>query len=316
MNPVLTGLLVFGCVFGAALLAMRLRAALPQHHLSADTKDTVKLAMGLVATMTALVLGLLVASAKGSYDTARSEITQMAAKFVVIDRILANYGPAAAEPRKQLRDAAERTVVLLWPDSRSQSAELDPSASSGETLYDAIQKLSPQNDEQRWLKSQCLALAVELGQMRWLLFEQSDTSISTPFLVVVVCWLAIIFFSFGLFAPSNSTVIATLLVAALSVSGAIFLILELDPPFRRDDPDFQPAHAHRFNPSRTLMNSDETQPTASPPASRSPRWECRRGRLTNTTRRPCSGTRRGSGSTSWSSPAAPPAISIAVIVST
>jgi hypothetical protein len=103
MNPVFTGLLVFGCVFGAALLAMRLRAALPQHHLSADTKDTVKLATGLVATMTALVLGLLIASAKGSYDTARSEMTQMAAKFVFLDRILANYGPEAAEPRTQLR---------------------------------------------------------------------------------------------------------------------------------------------------------------------------------------------------------------------
>ncbi|MGO8836253.1 MAG: hypothetical protein ACLQAH_04665 [Limisphaerales bacterium] len=231
MSPMTTGLLVFGCVLGAALLAMRLRTALPPHHLSADTKDTVKLAMGLVATMTALVLGLLVASAKGSYDTARSEMTQMAAKFVVLDRILANYGPAAAEPRKQLREAAEHLVVLLWPASRSQSAELDPSASNGEALYDAIQQLSPQNDEQRWLKSQCLALAIELGQMRWLLFEQSDTSISTLFLVVVVCWLAIIFFSFGMFAPSNSTVIATLFVAALSVSGAIFLILELDRPF-------------------------------------------------------------------------------------
>lgn len=231
MNPVFTGLLVFGCVFGAALLAMRLRAALPQHHLSADTKDTVKLATGLVATMTALVLGLLIASAKGSYDTARSEMTQMAAKFVFLDRILANYGPEAAEPRTQLRQMAERIMVRLWPDSRSQPAELDPAATKGEVVYDAIQKLSPQNDEQRWLKSQSLTVASELGQMRWLLFEQSDTSIATPFLVVVVCWLAIIFFSFGLFAPSNSTVLATLFVAALSVSGAIFLILELDRPF-------------------------------------------------------------------------------------
>lgn len=231
MTPISTGSLVFGCVFGAALLAMWLRAALPQHHLSADTKDTVKLAVGLVATMTALVLGLLIASAKGSYDTARSEMTQFAARVVFLDRILANYGPEAAESRVQLRNLTESIVVHLWPDTGSQRAELDPSASNGEALYDAIQKLSPQNDEQRWLKSQSLGTAVELGQMRWLLFEQSDSSISTPFLVVVVCWLAIIFFSFGLFAPSNGTVFTALLVAALSVSGAIFLILELDQPF-------------------------------------------------------------------------------------
>lgn len=231
MNPISTGLLVFGCVFGAALLAIWLRAALPPHHLSADTKDTVKLAVGLVATMTALVLGLLIASAKGSYDTARSEMTQMSAKLVFLDRILANYGPEAAGPRAQIRDMAELIMLRLWPDTKSQPANLDPSASNSEALYDSIQKLSPQNDEQRWLKSQSLGTAVELGQMRWLLFEQSDTSISTPFLVVVACWLAIIFFSFGLFAPSNGTVVASLFVAALSVSGAIFLILELDRPF-------------------------------------------------------------------------------------
>jgi hypothetical protein len=231
MTPIATGLLVFGCVFGAALLAMRLRAALPQHHLSADTKDTVKLAVGLVATMSALVLGLLIASAKGSYDTARSEMTQFAAKVVFLDRVLASYGPEAAESRVQLRLLTERIVVHLWPDTGSQSANLDPTASNAGVLYDAIQKLSPQNEEQRWLKSQSLGTAVDLGQMRWLLFEQSDSSISTPFLVVVVCWLAIIFFSFGLFAPANNTASAALLVAALSVAGAIFLILELDQPF-------------------------------------------------------------------------------------
>lgn len=231
MSPAATGALVFGCVFGGALLAMRLRAALPQHHLSADTKDTVKLAMGLVATMSALVLGLLVASAKGSYDTERSAVIQMAARIAFLDRMLSFYGPEATETRRLLRHAVESMVDRIWPDSKNQHAQLDPAASNNEALYDAIQKLSPQNDVQRSLKSQALGSAMELGQMRWLLFEQSDTSISTPLLVVVVCWLAIIFVSFGLFAPSNNTVVATLMVAALSVAGAIFLILELDRPF-------------------------------------------------------------------------------------
>ena len=113
MNPISTGLLVFGCVFGAALLAIWLRAALPPHHLSADTKDTVKLAVGLVATMTALVLGLLIASAKGSYDTARSEMTQMSAKLVFLDRILANYGPEAAGPRALL-PALQRSYCSIF----------------------------------------------------------------------------------------------------------------------------------------------------------------------------------------------------------
>jgi len=231
MSSFTVGTIVFACVFGAALLAMRLRAALPQHHLSADTKDTVKLAMGLVATMAALVLGLLVASAKGAYDAQKSAVVQMAGKIAFLDRMLAHYGPDAAEARTMLQRAVEGAIDRIWPENRSQEAQLAPNTANGEALYDAIQNLAPQNDVQRSLKSQALAIALDVGQMRWLLFEEAGPSISTPLLVIVVFWLAILFFSFGLFGASNSTAVAALLVAALSVSGALFLILELDHPF-------------------------------------------------------------------------------------
>jgi Protein of unknown function (DUF4239) len=231
VNVGVIGMIAFACIFGAALLGMRLRAALPEHQLSAETKDSVRLGMGLVATMAALLLGLLVASAKSSYDTQKSEVTQMAAKLVFLDRVLAHYGPEATETRELLRRATERVIDHMWPDKGFQQAQVDPSASPADVLYDSIQKLSPKDDVQRALKSQALGIAVDLGQARWLLFEQGGSSISTPMLVVVLFWLAIIFLSFGLFAPSNKIVIATLFLAALSVSGAIFLILELDRPF-------------------------------------------------------------------------------------
>ena len=231
MNSSLVGLIVFACVFGAALLAMRLRAMLPEHHLSADTKDTVKLTMGLVATMSALVLGLLVASAKGSYDTQRTAVIQMAGKAVFLDRVLAHCGPEAAEARATLHQSMEGAMAQIWPESSRQAAQLAPNVARSEALLDSIEKLAPHTDPQRASKSQALSIAWDLGQMRWLLFEQAGTSISTPLLVIVVCWLAILFFSFGLFGPSNPTAIAALLVAALSVSAAIFLILELDRPF-------------------------------------------------------------------------------------
>src|SRR5438093_1434458 len=99
MNTTLTALIVFGCLVGAVLLGRALRRLLPEDHLAADSRDTIKLAMGLVATMTALVLGLLVSSAKGAYDTKRSEVIQMAAKVAFLDRLLSLYGPEAAEAR-------------------------------------------------------------------------------------------------------------------------------------------------------------------------------------------------------------------------
>lgn len=231
MNPLTIGAIVFAGVFGGALLGLRLRAALPQPHLSAETKDVVKLAMGLVATMTALILGLLIASAKGSYEVQKSGVIQMSAKIAFLDRVLAFYGPAAAEARAVLRSTVEDALVRMWPDGKSQPPRMDPGPSAGHALYHAVQKLAPRDDEQRALKSQAAQIVMDLGQMRWLLFEEAGSSISTPLLIMVGAWLALIFTSFGLFAPSNNTVIVALMVASLCVSGSLFLILELDQPF-------------------------------------------------------------------------------------
>lgn len=231
MSSMALSWLIFACVFGGALLGMLLRRALPEHHLSTDSKDTIKLGIGLIGTMGALVLGLMVASAKSSYDTQNNELTQMAAKIAVLDRVMARYGPETKEARDLLRRAVARAIDRMWPQDRSQPAQLEPTAAGGEALYDSIQELAPKSEAQRSLQTQALTIAIDIGQTRWLLFEQAGSSISMPFLLVVVFWLTIIFISFGLFAPINTTVIATLLVCALSVSGAIFLILELDRPF-------------------------------------------------------------------------------------
>jgi hypothetical protein len=232
MNYIAIRLIVFACVFGAALFGMFLRAVLPNQHLSADSKDTVRLGMGMVATMAALVLGLLIASAKNFYDTQSSELTQMSANVVLLDRVLAHYGPETKEARDLLRGAVARTLDLIWHQDHQQPSQMEPTAAGGEILYDKIQALSPQNDAQHALQAQALSMAVDLGKLRWLMFEQGSTSISMPLLAVLVFWLVIVFTSFGLFAPTNATVIATLFLCALSVSGAIFLILEMYTPFQ------------------------------------------------------------------------------------
>jgi len=231
MSPTYIALLSLVSVLGGAALGMFVRSVLPQDHLSADTKDAVKLAMALVATMTALVLGLLIASAKGSYDAQRNQLIQMAAKFAFLDRVLANCGPDAPQARAQLRMSVEQMIARIWPDNKSRQAELAPITSAGQAMYEAIQKLSPQTDAQRAAKSQALQITVELGQMYWLLFEQAGTAISKPLLIVVVFWLAVLFLSFGLFTPRNGTAITALMASAVSVCAAIFLLLELDQPF-------------------------------------------------------------------------------------
>ncbi len=233
MSAVPISWIMFACVFGGALLGMFLRASLPEHHLSVDSKSVLNLVIGLIGTMSALVLGLLVATAQSSYSTRRSEFTQMSVNIILLDRVLAHYGPETGKVRDLLRRAVARELQRISPENgTSARAKLDPRTNPGDALYDAIQELSPKNDAQRSLQAQALTMAINLGQTRWLLFEQSASSIPIAFLVVLIFWLSVIFASFGLFAPRNATVVAALFVGALSVSGAIFLILELDRPFQ------------------------------------------------------------------------------------
>lgn len=230
MTPIEISSVIFCCVLAGALAGMTLRTLLPKHHLDADTRDLVKLGVGLIGTMSALLLGLLVSSTKASYDARRTELTQIAATAILLDRALAHFGPEAADSRAGLREAAEAMRRNTWSQS-DEARGGAPARVDREVMFDKIQQLVPHSDAQRALQAQAVSLAIGLGQTRWLLFAQSGTTISTPFLVVVVFWLTSLFISFGLFAPRNGTAVTALVVSAISVAGALFLVLELDQPF-------------------------------------------------------------------------------------
>lgn len=236
VNSILTSSVVFACVLGGAVLGMFLRVYLPEEHLSGATKETVKLGMALVSTMSALVLGLLVSSAKTFYDTQGAELNQLSADVVVLDRLLAHYGPDTKDARDELRASVIRLLDRIWPaeNTRPFRASQTPAPqtdASSEVLLDKIQALSPKDDKQRSLMGQTLSITVGVVRIRWLMYEQSNASVSKTLLVVMVFWLTAVFVSFGLFAPRNATAVAGLCAGALSVSGAIFLILEMYMPY-------------------------------------------------------------------------------------
>ena len=231
MSSIAISLIALACVFGAALLGIFLRAVLPEHHLSADSKHVVNLGMGLVATMAALVLGLLVSSAKNSFDTQSTELTEASAKIVLLDRVLAHYGPETKEVRDLVRSTVVRILDQMGSKDRTPHSQVETPSADPEVLLDKIQGLSPKDDRQRSLQTEALSIIMSLGQNRWLQYEQTTTAVSVPLLVVLVFWLSVIFVSFGLFAPRNATVVASLLICALSVSGAILLILEMYTPY-------------------------------------------------------------------------------------
>jgi hypothetical protein len=234
MSPLEISGIVFVCILGGTVLGMLLRAWLPDEHLSADTKDVVKLGMGLIGTMTALVLGLLVASAKSSFDTQRTGLAQLSANIILLDRALAHYGPEAKDARDMLRSSVTDLLEQTWPGENPQAAQAGAGGGTEgkyEGLYERIQQLTPKTDSQRDLKAQALKTGTDIAQTRWLMFAQKGSSVPVPFLVVMVAWLTLLLASFSLFAPRNMTVFVTLLICTLAVSSAIFLILELDRPF-------------------------------------------------------------------------------------
>jgi hypothetical protein len=252
MTSTTVSLIAFAFIFGGALLGMLLSSVLPRPHLTSDSNDSVKLGMGLVATMCALVLGLLIASAKTFYDTQNAELTEISAKTVLLDRAFAHYGPEANECRALLRTLVERLIDRVQPGN-SQGSQLDSTSPSAETLFEKTQALSPKDDRQRLIQSQALNLEIGMGQTRWLMFAQAAVQVPKPLVAVLIFWLTIIFIGWGIFAPHNTTVVATWFICALSVSCAIFLIIVL--ALRGSDSRFQRAASRRSGASRSVTSA-------------------------------------------------------------
>ena len=202
MSSLTIALTSAGCIFGGVLLGLLLRRRLPDHHLSSDSKETVKLCAGMIATLSALVLGLLVSSAKSTFDTVSSEITQSAAKLVLLDRVLANYGPASKDAREQLRRSVIAGIEAVWPEEKMAHAGLTTfeHANGMELTQAKLRELVPATEAQRQLLAQAQQISGELSQSRWLLIEQTQNALPIPFLVMLVFWLTMLHMSFGLFA--------------------------------------------------------------------------------------------------------------------
>jgi hypothetical protein len=232
MSPREISLIVLACISGSAMLGLFLGKVLPDRHLDSNSKDIVKLATGLIATLSALVLGLLVSSAKETFDNVSDELTQMSVKIVLLDRVLAQYGPETKEIRAGLKSGFSAATEKLLSNDESLQAKLDTPEAVGRLwgIQGRIRTLSPQNDTQRGLQARALEISSEMAASRWLLVMQSKGSISTPMLVIMVFWVSIIFAAWGVFSPRNLVVASALLACALSVSLATFLILELDRP--------------------------------------------------------------------------------------
>jgi len=236
VNELVVSSFVVVAILAAAWLGASLRSVLPEHHLTEDTKDMVKVGIGFLATLAAMVLGLLVASAKSSYDTKVGEVQQVAAKLILLDRNLRDIGPQVDPVRARIRGILADHVLPLWDRgafdlASPQRAAAEPGPAALHDLIVGLRALAPGTETARLARDRAIDLAEQLAQTRFLLIEQAGRTIPMPFLVVLVFWLMAIAASLTLFAPRNGTLVVIVVICAVSFGSAIFLVLEMDQPY-------------------------------------------------------------------------------------
>lgn len=231
MSSIIIGLVVAACVFAGGLAGMFLHRLLPETHLTRETQDVIRLGTGMLSVLASLVLGLLIATAKSSYDTTNQAVRQYAAELALLNETLRDYGGDAARPRDVLRQHVEALLHDIWPSNGGAPDLNDETASTlMEHVREQVRALRPVDDGQKWLRDQALSINVELLRERWLLIGEQGPSVSPVVLVVLVSWITVIFVSFGLNAPRNGTITVAFLICSLAIGGSVFLIQEMDRP--------------------------------------------------------------------------------------
>ena len=233
MTPLaIAGLLVV-VTFGAALCGLWLHGRLPGHHLDTLARDSIKGVMGLVATMAALLLGLLIHSAQVTTDSVRTQMDNGAASLLEVDRALSAYGPEAATVQTLFRRMVRAEIARLVTPEGVDMAHLGDGMETQAlaAFIAAFDALAPRTEAQRATLNRVSALLNAGGRARIVLAQRATDQMPVAFLVVMAFWLTVLFLGFGLLAPRNATVVWAFLIGAVSVSAAMFLIMELNQPF-------------------------------------------------------------------------------------
>ena len=223
----------FASILIGAAIGMVLRRALPAELLEGGSKEAIRLGAGFLSTLAALVIGLMIASAKNTYDNQNSNIRQLGTNAVLVDQMLTKYGPEAKAARTLLREIIPSATARIWRENvTGKGGSTFVISETAERFYSGVEDLKPANAEQTSLKSRIIQITTDMGRTRLLVFTQADDAIPVPFFIVLVFWLVVIFASFSLFAEPSPIVVASTLLFALSVSSALFLIVDLSHPFQ------------------------------------------------------------------------------------
>ncbi len=246
MQEALRSASVLVLLLASAALGMFIKGRLSERHHSHETVELVGLGITMLVTFAALVMSLLIYSVKGAFDQANTDMAKLAAQVVQLDQCLRNYGPETVDARRALRGYTAAVVATTWPfqvglpdaGDLAKAQPISPGAMESQALGDvingidlAIRRLAPTDAFHSGIATSCLDDFHAFVQARWTVNEEARSTISMPFFVVLVFWLMVIFVCFGLNAPRTGFVFMTIALCALSISSAVFVMLDMDTPF-------------------------------------------------------------------------------------
>ncbi len=222
---------IFVCLFSAALLMMHFCPKLPSHHRDEETNTVVRLLANLFVVMTSLVFGLLINSAKNTFEGIDADVHVFATKMIILDRALRTYGPSADEARKRLEEYAEQAIE--HPSRSDDALHQQPSITGQylDRLGEALRVIKPQDRYHETMLVEARQQYHGLMEQRWKLLEQSEGVIPAPLIAMLVAWMTLIFAAFGYHAPRNAMMVSMFAVSALLIAASVALVLDMDIPF-------------------------------------------------------------------------------------
>lgn len=226
-------ILVFGATLAASRVGAKIARLLPQTHLTPEARHSAHVGIGMLATLLALVLGLLITSAKHSFDDRQGELLRISSTVVLLDRALVGYGEGAAPARMLLRQLFAGVHRRIKPEEGVQAKASSPmdSLNALTQLQHTVLHLPVNNEVERWYQARAMQLTAEIAQDRVLMVEQHHSTVPVVLVVVVSVWVILIYLGLGVFGVRNRTVNTVLDVCALAFACAIFLVIELDTPY-------------------------------------------------------------------------------------
>ncbi|MET3590846.1 hypothetical protein ABID26_000225 [Mesorhizobium shonense] len=231
MGEVLIGLGIFACLTGAAIVSLMVYEHFPTHHRQDDTSAVVRLAANLFVVLSSLVLGLMINSAKNTFEAINSNVHTFATDIILLDRTLRQYGPEADGARQSLTAYVQRVVDTSTADSDTTVVPNRLSELLLNQVGDILAGLTPADARQTAAQQAATQQLQKLIEQRWILAEQSEGAIPAPLIALLVAWLTLIFASFGFRAPRNATIVGTFVISGALAAAAVYLIIDMDAPF-------------------------------------------------------------------------------------